>query len=38
MRAVKQGVPVIYESDAVMRHHYDTTIGGLFRWGLGFRP
>lgn len=31
VRAVKQGVPMRYEADAVMLHHYDHTVGGLFR-------
>lgn len=38
MRAVKQGVPVTYESEAVVLHHYDSTVAGLFRWGPRLTP
>lgn len=32
VRARKAGVPVTYAADAVVRHHYDCTWLGLFRW------
>ena len=38
VRAIKEGVPVYYETDAVMRHHYDYTITGFFRFGTGREP
>ena len=31
VRAVKGGIHICYESDAVVRHRYDCTAVGLFR-------
>lgn len=33
VRARKTGVPVTYDADAVVRHHYDFSWLGLFRCG-----
>lgn len=33
VRARKTGVPVTYDPDAIVRHHYDCTWLGLFRCG-----
>ena len=38
VRAVKAGVDVHYEADAVVRHHYDFSAVGLFRWEFILGP
>ena len=38
VRARKAGVPVTYEPDAIVRHHYDCTWLGLFRCGMPLMP